>query len=450
MSKKTNVREMAADALLMIEKNQAYSNLLLNSFIQKHSLAEKDVPLFTELVYGTLQRKDTLDFYLAPFIKKANKMELWVRILLRLSVYQMVYLDRVPERAAVHEAVEIAKRKGHQGIASLVNGILRSIQREGLPSFEDIQDPVQRTAVATSHPLWLVEKWTKQYGLEEAGKMCEENLKAPRQTARINKTKYSVNEAIELLQKEGFSARRGSLSPDSIMMEKGSLASSTLFKDGGATIQDESSSLTAKVLGVQEGESVLDACAAPGGKSSHILELLNHKGQLMSLDLHQHKVELVKEQANRLGFENLTVQDLDARKAGEVFNEESFDRILVDAPCSGFGVIKRKPDIKYAKSARDIQKLAAIQLEILHSVSPLLKKGGTLVYSTCTVDQEENHAVAQQFLQDHPDYEWDETMTGRLPEEARQYAEASELQLLPHYFGTDGFYITSFKRKVSF
>lgn len=448
MNKKPNVREIAAEALLTVEKNQAYSNLLLNSLIQKYKLEEKDIPLLTELVYGTLQRKETLDFYLAPFIKKANKLELWVRILLRLSVYQMVYLDRVPDRAVVHEAVEMAKRKGHQGISSLVNGILRSIQREGVPSIEEIDDPIKKLSLSTSHPVWMVKKWAEQYGMENTVKMCEMNLQPPKQTARVNSSKTSVDEMLGKLEEEGFQARKGDLSADAIRMEKGTLTKSSLYKEGFLTVQDESSMLVGRALGVETGDRILDACSAPGGKTSHILELLDHTGEVTSLDLHKHKVNLVKEHAERLGFNNVNVMALDARKAGEKFSEESFDKILVDAPCSGFGVIRRKPDLKYAKSLQDIQKLAEIQLEILRSVSPLLKKGGTLVYSTCTIDWEENSEVTEKFLDQHSDFEIDQTLPGRLPEMARKYAENGQLQLLPHYFGTDGFYITSFKRKV--
>jgi 16S rRNA (cytosine967-C5)-methyltransferase len=446
--KNKNVREVALETLLAIEKNQAYSNLLLNKMIEKNELSAKDVGLLTEIVYGTIQRRDTLDYYLRPFLKKANKLETWVKVLLRLSLYQMLYLDRIPDRAAIFEAVEIAKKRGHKGIASMVNGVLRAIQRQGVPSLEDISDPVERLALETSHPLWLVKRWVKQFGIEEARKMCETNLLPPEQTARVNTARATVNEVIERLRMDGIEAEQGHVAPEAIKAEKGNFANTTAFKEGYLTIQDESSMLVARALGVQENDQVLDSCAAPGGKSTHIAELMNNTGQVISLDIHDHKVKLIQEQAARLQLTNIHAKMLDSRKVGERFAKETFDKILVDAPCSGFGVLRRKPDIKYAKKETDIFALAKIQLDILEAVAPLLKKGGTLVYSTCTVDQEENGDVVKEFLRRHSDFEIDETMKKRLPDKVQPYVKDGQLQILPHYFGSDGFFIASLRKKV--
>lgn len=448
MKKTNNVREVALETLLTIEKDQAYSHLLLNSMIKKNQVKEIDIPLLTEIVYGTLQRKDTIDFYLAPFMKKAKKTEQWVLNLLRLSVYQMVYLDRVPERAVLFEAVEIAKSRGHKGIASYVNGILRSLQRSGVPSFDSIHDEAERLAVEMSHPLWLVKRWIHQLGIDETRKMCAENLTAPSQTARVNQMKQSADELIQFLESRGIQAEQGDLTPDAIKSVKGNLIQTEAFKEGLLTIQDESSMLVARTLGLKKGDYVLDACAAPGGKSTHIAEILENTGSVHSLDLHDHKVKLIREQAERLGLSNIHTEALDSRKAHLRFNKEQFDKILVDAPCSGFGVIRRKPDIKYSKSEQDVTRLSEIQLGILSSVAPLLKKGGTLIYSTCTIDHEENGHVVKQFLENHPEFEMDQAITDRLPEKAKPYAENGQLQILPHYFGTDGFYIASLRKKV--
>jgi 16S rRNA (cytosine967-C5)-methyltransferase len=446
--KSKNVREVALEALLAIEKNQAYSNLLLNKMIEKYQLSSKDVGLLTEMVYGTIQRRDTLDYYLRPFLKKANKLEVWVKVLLRLSLYQMLYLDRVPDRAAIYEAVEIAKRRGHKGIASMVNGVLRAIQREGVPSLEEIADRVERLAVETSHPLWLVRRWVEQFGFEEARKMCETNLLPPEQTARINISRITVNEAIDRLREEGIEVTCGNVVPEAVKSKKGNLAHTTTYKEGYLTIQDESSMLVAKALGVKENERVLDSCAAPGGKSTHIAELMYNTGQVISLDIHDHKIKLIQEQAERLKLHNIDAQVLDSRKVMERFAEETFDKILVDAPCSGFGVLRRKPDIKYAKKENDIFELSKVQRDILEAVAPLLKKGGTLVYSTCTIDEEENEKIIEEFLRRHPEFEMDETMGERLPEKVKPYVKNGQLQILPHYFGTDGFFIAALRKKV--
>ncbi len=446
--KTKNVREVALETLLAIEEKEAYSNLLLNKMIETHRLSEKDTGLLTEIVYGTIQRRDTLDYYLRPFLKKARKLHTWVKVLLRLSLYQMMYLDRIPDRAIIFEAVEIAKKRGHQGIASMVNGVLRTVQREGVPSLDAIVDDIERLAVETSHPLWLVKRWVDQYGIEETRNMCETNLLAPKQTARVNTARTKVEQVIHQLEQEGVEVVRGEVAEEAIKAKKGNLARTQTFQEGYITIQDESSMLVAKALGVREHDRVLDSCAAPGGKSTHIAELMNNTGQVVSLDIHEHKVKLIEEQAKRLRLTNIATHVLDSRNVANYFADETFDKILVDAPCSGSGVIRRKPDIKYAKTEADIPTLAKLQLEILTAAAPLLKKGGTLVYSTCTIDEEENGDVIAEFLSRHPEFIVDETLKERLPEKVRPYVNNGQLRLLPHYFDSDGFFIASLRKKV--
>lgn len=443
-----NVREVALDTLLHIEKNQAYSNLLLNQMIQKAGLGPKDVGLLTEIVYGTVQRKMTLDYFLKPYLKKQKKLELWVMILLKLSLYQMVYLDRIPERAVIHEAVEIAKKRGHRGISGMVNGVLRSIQREGLPDFGEMKNPLERLSTETSLPLWLIQKWTEHYGIEETTEICKSTLEPPKVTARVNGNKTTVSEVLSLLEQENVEAQKGDLSIDAISISNGNLAKTRMFQEGYVTIQDESSMLVARALGPKKGDKVLDSCAAPGGKTTHIAELLGNEGKVISVDLHPHKVKLIEDQVNRLGLSNVETMVSDSRHLQDHFKNEEFDRILVDAPCSGFGVIRRKPDIKYSKKHGDIGQLATIQLSILNSVAPLLKNGGTLVYSTCTIDQEENADVVEKFLAENKEFIVDETLTDRMPEQLERYVQNGQVQILPHYFGTDGFFIASFRKQV--
>ncbi len=441
-----NVRETALDILEAVEKNQSYSNLLLNQYIKRNNLDEKDIGLLTELTYGCIQRKMTLDFYLSPFIAKNKKIESWVRQLLRLTLYQMVYLDRIPERAAIYEAVEIAKKRGHKGISGLVNGILRSIQREGLPSFQSIEDRIERLSVETSHPYWLVDRWIELFGYDETLKMCQLNLTAPIMTARVNLTRTTVEQCLELLEDEGFTVKRSSIIPEAIYCLKGNLALSKAFREGYITIQDESSMTVAHALGAKESEVILDACAAPGGKTTHIAEKLNKTGQVISLDLHDHKVKLIQENAARLNLPNIEAKTLDSRLVQNHFEQESFHRILLDAPCSGLGVVRRKPDIKYTKKESDLLQLKKIQKTLLESVSVLLKKDGILVYSTCTIDPEENQQVIQEFLQEHPEFIRDTTLSERMPSEIRPYIKNGEIQILPQHFNSDGFYIACLRK----
>lgn len=447
-SKKKNVRETVLELLETIEKNQSYSNLLLHHAIEKNNLPTKDIGLLTELTYGTLQRKMTLDFFLKPFLKKANKIESWVKNLLRLTLYQMVYLDKIPDRAAIFEAVEIAKKRGHKGIASMVNGVLRSIQREGLPSLTSIEDAAERLAIETSHPQWLIKRWIEQFGYERTKAMGEINLTAPLQTARVNTTKITREECSKRLLEEGFQLELSPIIPEAIRALKGNLASSAAFKEGLLTIQDESSMLVAYALGAAKDEIVLDACAAPGGKSTHIAEKMKNSGQVISLDLHEHKVKLINDNARRLELHNIQTRTMDSRQAAENFPPESFDRVLLDAPCSGLGVMRRKPDMKYTKKEQDIFQLSNIQRDLLESVSSLVKKGGVLVYSTCTVDREENENTVADFLKHHPDFEGDTNFKDRMPEAVRPLIMGFDLQVLPQDFGSDGFYIACLRKKV--
>lgn len=447
-TKRKNVREAALDILEMIEKNQSYSNLLLNNSIKKNELNQKDIGLLTELTYGTLQRKLTLDFFLAPFIGTNKKVEMWVRQLLRMTLYQMVYLDKIPDRAAIFEAVDLSKKRGHKGVAGFVNGTLRSIQREGLPSFDSIADPIERLSISTSHPQWLVKRWVEQFGYDMTKEMCELNLTAPVMTARVNLTKTNRSECLEILESEGFQVKPSDGLPEAILCLKGNLANSNAYKNGLLTIQDESSMLVGRALGAKDGQTVLDACAAPGGKSTHIGEKMMGTGKIISLDLHEHKVKLIMDNAKRLALSNIEARTLDSRHVQDHFAKESFDRILLDAPCSGLGVIRRKPDIKYIKKESDLFQLQKIQETLLESVFPLLKKGGILVYSTCTIDQEENQMVINAFLNKHKEFVRDETLIDRFPEGMRSIVDHGEMQILPQYFNSDGFYIACLRKKV--
>ncbi|MEH7611299.1 16S rRNA (cytosine(967)-C(5))-methyltransferase RsmB [Gottfriedia acidiceleris] len=445
-----NVREIALEALLSVYKNQSYSNLLVNNYIQKNDLSSADSGLLTEIIYGTIQRDQLLDFYLEPFIKNQKKLEEWVYILIKLSLYQLHFLDRIPPHAVLNEAVNIAKKRGHKGIASLVNGVLRNIQRNGLRSIDEIKDPIEKLSIETNHPKWLIEQWVKEFGEEETRRICEENILPPFQTARVNTMKATREEVLKMLEDEGVQVKEGKLSPFAIEIQKGNVAHTNAFKEGFLSIQDESSMLVAQALGVEKGEDILDTCAAPGGKSTHIAELLGGTGSVTSLDLHKHKVKLIKEQANRLGLDNIETKALDARKAPEEFEGRLFDKVLVDAPCSGLGVIRRKPDILLKKSPTDVTNLQRVQKSILDEASKLVKPGGTLVYSTCTVGHEENIDVVEAFLDEHHDYELDHSLIDHVPEKLNENKSVQKgyVQLLPHYFGTDGFFIARLRKKV--
>lgn len=438
-----NVRDAALTILMAVEKQQAYSNLLLHQTIEKYDIEPKDRALLTELTYGTLQHKMTLDYYLKPFIK--GKLDDWVRQLLRLSLYQIHYLSRIPDHAAVNEAVNIAKRRGHKGISGVVNGILRSILREGVSSTESIVDDVERLSIETSHPLWMVKRFISEYGFETTKKMLEENNEPPVTTLRVNLFKRTVEQVMHLMTQEGYVVAQSEVIPECIYLFNGQAAKTTAFQKGFVTIQDESSMIPAYALQPEPGMSVLDMCSAPGGKTTHIAEKMKNTGKLVAMDIHQHKLKLVKENAERLGFSFIETVEKDGRKASELFPEETFDRILVDAPCSGLGVMKRKPDIKYTKNEKDFDSLKPIQLKLLDEAYKLLKPNGLMVYSTCTVDKEENEGTAKLFLENHPDMQLKSFPD--VVKNIKQQEEDGMLQLFPQDLRSDGFFVAVFQKQ---
>lgn len=440
-----SVRFTALEAIERINRGGAYSNLLLNELIQKNKVESIDTALLTELVYGTISRQLLLAYEIEPFIKKAKKVDPWVRSLLQLSLYQMQFLDRVPDHAIINEAVEIAKAKGNPGTGKFVNGVLRSIQREGVPSVELIKDPMERLSTEISLPKFLTEKLVDEIGEEETRKLGLSLLEPSRVSARVDLRFLSREEAIEALAEDGIEARISELSPYGIVADRGFLAGSELFQNGWLTIQDESSMLVAQALQIEPGQKVLDACAAPGGKTTHIASLLDGEGSVTALDIHEHKLKLVRKNAERLRVaDTIVTKEMDARKVSETFEAESFDRILVDAPCSGLGLMRRKPDIKYQKKPEDFVQLPKIQLEILKNCAPALKSGGIMVYSTCTIAVEENQQVIDGFLASHPDFEKIE-----LDLEAKLEPAIHEqmLVLYPELFMTDGFFICAMRKK---
>ncbi len=441
---KRTVRGLALELIEKIHKQNAYSPLLLNQSIDRHRLEGRDAALLTQLVYGVLQRELTLDFYLRGFLKPNQKLEDWVRDLLYLSIYQMVFLDRIPSHAIVSEAVDLAKYRGHKGIAGFVNGVLRNVIRKGVPSFAELPEE-EKWSIEYSHPVWLVKRWIEQFGREEAEAILKANNEPASVSLRINPLKATKEAVLAELEQEGIHAHESEWLPEALLIEKGKVVDQPVFKEGRVSIQDESSMLVAHALDVAPDLIVLDACAGPGGKTAHLAELMEDKGQIIALDLHAHKTKLIDQQADRLGLKSIRTEALDARLAQSAFPAESFDRVLVDAPCTGFGVIRRKPEIKYTKKEQDIKAIAKVQREILDHCAALVKPGGKLVYSTCTIDQEENRDQVLQFLDQHPDYQLDQTLVDRFSFLAKDgetsFKSEGMIQILPSDHDTDGFFI---------
>lgn len=445
-SVKKSVRYVALKALERVDQGGAYSNLLLRELIDKSKLNEKDGRLLTELVYGTISHQRLLAFYIQPFIMKAKKVDDWVKLLLELSVYQLLYLDKVPSHAVLNEAVEIAKGRGNEGIGRFVNGVLRTIQRQGVPSLETIEDPMERLSREISLPKFLTKKLVNEIGEEETLELGLSLFEPSHVSCRVDTRNITRDAALDILLEEGIEARKSDVSPYGIVADRGYIAGSSLFRYGLLTIQDESSMLVAPALQVEANHQVLDACAAPGGKTTHIATFLDAEegGKVTSLDIHPHKVSLIEENAKRLHVSDVVeAKELDARAVTETFPENYFDRILVDAPCSGLGLMRRKPDIRYNKQPEDFRKLPVIQLDILESVAPSLKPDGILVYSTCTFAPEENQEVVAEFLNRHPEFSLVEVPVGNVVQSS---IKNNMLTIYPHQYMTDGFFISCLRK----
>ena len=401
-------------------EDESFLNIALNEELKKSELKREDKDLCTTIVYGTIQNLLAIQYQLQPYIK-GKRVKKKIKTLLYLSLYQLMYLDKIPEYAVINEAVNIAKKQGYQ-TSKFVNAVLRNFVRNERRSLEGL-DELERISIETSHPLWMVKMFNKQYGLEKTKKICLEDNTPPTRSGRVNTLKANKEE----LLKEGC-FKEGTLSKDALLYDKGNLALTSYFKEGKVTIQDESSQLVARLLDPQKTDYVLDMCSAPGSKTTHLSALMENQGKIEAYDLYEHKVKLVEYNLRRLDVKNVHIQAGDSTKLKEVYSEKTFDRILLDAPCSGFGVLKRKPEIKYHDSSI-MDGLVSLQELLLENAYYLLKNDGTMEYSTCTINKKENELMIQKFIEKHPDMEVIKQRT-----------------ILNYEYHTDGFFMCKMKK----
>ena len=439
---KHNVRFQALQLLVEIDWHDQYSNVLLNRALSQTELKPVDQGLLVNLVYGSIQHRLTLDFYLEPFIK-GKKLEAWIRSLLRMTVYQMLYLERIPDHAAINEAVNIAKLNGHAGLAGLVNGVLRNFRRQELRSLDTVTDPVEALSIQYSIAPWIVSLLQEQYDQASLTELLASLNQRPRLTARIQAHPNERDQILAQLRAADYQVEAGNLSPYAIESLDGRILESPAFQAGRLTIQDESSMLVAPIGRPVVGQRLLDACSAPGGKATHMAYLLE-AGDLDALDISQAKLDLVAGHMERLGLsqqEGLNIS-LHATNALDFMPPSGtlYDIIYLDAPCSGLGLMRRKPEIKYTKQASDIEALSKLQSQLLDHVASLLKPGGTLVYSTCTLAQAENQAQVKAFLARQADFQ----LSSIGPEEVQGASVLTAdgmIEVLPQDYLTDGFFI---------
>ncbi|MBM7544671.1 16S rRNA (cytosine(967)-C(5))-methyltransferase RsmB [Periweissella beninensis] len=445
-TKRQSARYLAMTTLENI-KNGAYSNLQLNAVIKKNDLNQTDVKLFTTLVYGVIQHRLTLEYWLQPFVKQPQKMQPWIRELLYTALFQMKFLDKVPIHAIFDETIEVAKLRGHEGQRRFVTGVLHQIKRQGVPATSAITNDLDRLAIEASLPKWLVDELVAQIGLEKTQKIAATINQAPSQSVRVNPVLADKTTITTELESAGFEVAPSPIAKDGLLVKGGFVAGTLAFQRGAITLQDESAMLVAEAMHIdQPSYQVLDTCAAPGGKTTQIASYLTPQagGKVFAYDIHAHKVNLVAQNAARLGVaECVDALVGDARQLTTTYAPQTFDRVLVDAPCSGFGLLRRKPEIRYEKQMCDSLNLQKIQLAILEEIADLVKIGGLLTYSTCTILKTENDDVIAEFLAKHPDYQLVPTKTDY---DVITNQTAKALTIYPDDFNSDGFFIASLKR----
>jgi len=437
-----SARYAAFLSLLRIEKERSYADIIIDRELREGRLTGPDRGLYTELVYGTLRRQGTLDHIIATFsTTPVSKLERAVVLLLRLGLYQIFYLDRVPVSAAVNETVNLAKQAAPRA-SGFINAVLRSADRgrDTIPYPDPANEPAAYLATRYSHPRWIVDGWLEQLGYDEAEKLAAVMSQAPPFTVRANRLKNSREELEATLAREGAAVRPCSHAPDGLTITSPvSLANLPSFANGLFVVQDEASQLAVLLLTPAAGEAVLDLCAAPGGKVTYLAELTGDSGSLLACDRNPRKLEQVREAAGRLGITSITTMALDATRTLPELHPPLFDRILVDAPCSGLGVIHRNPEGKWWKEPTDPARLAITQRAILGNAAERLKQGGILVYSTCSTSLEENERVVENFLNDHHDFVIEPVSTV-LPSLAAMETEGGFFRSWPHRHGMDGFF----------
>lgn len=441
-----NPRNTAFNILLKIEKDDAYSSLLLQNTIKQNNLSRLDSAFVSAIVYGVLERQITLDCIIKQYSKiPLRKLEKKTLVILRMGLYQILFMDKVPDSAAVNESVILAKKQKLMQSAGFINGVLRSFLRADKDyKIPDEKDKINYLSVKYSCPADIVSMWLDSYGEENTTGVLESLFKRPPLYARVNTLKTTIDELIEILAKDNVKAEKAGFLKDALVLENtGSIERLGSFKQGLFYIQDLSSQLCVYLADAKPHHIVIDACSAPGGKAIGLGINMENRGKVFAFDMYEHKVKLIQSSAKRLGVNiiNAKIRNAQTDKA----NLPLADRVLCDVPCSGLGIIRRKPEIRYKKDILT-SSLPDIQYEILNNNSRYVACNGLLVYSTCTLNPKENSEVADRFLQEHRDFE---PYPLKLPEGLKRGINESEnqLTLFPHINGTDGFFISVFRKR---
>ena len=427
-------RNLALKILYDINEKKGYSNIVLDKYINKNreELSNLDIGFISELVYGVITWKLTLEYIVQKYSKiKIKKMSEWVKNILMLGSYQIIFLDKVPKSAAVNESVNLCKKYNYKS-ANFVNAILRKIEKSDYQNIDDIKETNKRISLKTSMPEWFVDKLINEYGAKEALEICNDLNLRPNNTVRINRLKGNLeigNQAIL----DDFRTITGT--KNIVKMPE--------YINGNISIQDESAGLSSFILNPKEGETVLDACSAPGGKTTYLAEIMNNTGSIVAWDIYEERLKQVDENAKRLGINIIKTEVKDASIYDKAYDKK-FNKILLDVPCLGLGVIRRKPDIKWNRNEENIDEITKIQYQILKTCSKYLKDDGILVYSTCSILKEENINIIEKFLEEE-EFEIVD-ISDKVKKDFKYVNEKNTIELFPNE-KHDGFYIACLKRK---
>ena len=426
-------RNIALKSLYEINTKQAYSNIVLDKYINENreKLSKLDINFISELVYGVVTWKLTLEYIIQKYSKiKLKKMSDWVKNILYLGSYQIIFLDKVPKSAAVNESVNLCKKYNFKSVG-LVNAILRKIEKSDYEEINTITNSITRISLKYSMPEWIVKKFCDEYGNEEAANICQNLNLRPNISVRLNRLKDKIK-----------LGEKGILEDFRVITGTKNITKTKEYIEGNITIQDEVAGLSSFILAPKEGEIVLDACSAPGGKTTYLAELMFNQGNIVAWDIYEERLKQVKQNAKRLGINIIQTEVHDATKLKEDYVER-FDKILLDVPCLGLGVIRRKPDIKWNRQENNIKEISDIQFNILKTCSKYLKKNGTLVYSTCSMLKEENDAIIEKFIKDE-NFEIVD-IDKQIPKEFSKITTNNMVHFLPSQ-KHDGFFITMLKK----
>ena len=440
-----NAREAALTVLNAVTIDEAYANIAVAKILRGGQILEKDRKLFVELVYGSVKALGTLDWMIDHFVDKKKKIEPIVKNILRLGYYQLFYLDRVPASAACNEAVNLAKEYSNSGAANFVNAVMRAAVRQPDKIVYPVPatHPVRYLALKYFHPVWLVKRWIDQFGFDQTQQLCEfDNTKAPI-SLRVNTLTTTIDVVNRQLIADGYQVTLSKWSPDGLLVTGvDRLDGLRELQSGSVVVQDDSSQLVAYILNPQPGEFVIDCCAAPGGKTTHIAALMQNSGRIIASDIFQHKIDFIIHSAQSTGATIIEPLLCDARTIVEAFPRQA-DRVLVDAPCSGLGILRKKADIRWKKNPLQFAELYSLQWQILVSAAQAVRVGGEIAYSTCTTETAENEEIIERFLSEHRDFELLDAGS-RMP-----YLKKPELMInmRPFIDNTDGFFIALLRRR---